>query len=568
MSPSTPSRFVWFWTFWHWSRESHREGLLLRSPLNGIGGHWDEWFRNQATEYDRRAIQEAGQTETSQRQFIGWLLKHWSREAFADGNRSISRFALGELGQFPPFNDWPSFARYRAGYNVVGISAVVLAEGSAGEPEDVRAIEAIALPADATARPVVADGFQIDQPEFTRSRLAAMSMLGGKGLFCFLALWVMGGRRPYPRWWQVLLSLGWVVVGGSIIYLLVGPDPGDSLGWISVTLFSLWSALLLHAVSVVGVHGLAAWRGARGLRSVLVQSQVRLRMKGGLTLQGGSAGLAFCLNILQSVYRNHRPARRNSWIWRRLFGQLESASRLWAATGAITGDGWLKPVILGPKIRACLQHAEIRYIFSPYQCEGKQRTVDRMTPVAPRAVPPGASSAVGIPRLGFAAETHLLASRRGFHLAQALQTIGGFSSKWQTTMNGLAVFISTIMVIALPDLLGIINPPLAPTVVAPGSPSAYYLWVSLNTRQAGYFRVVLESGFWANRRADVKNYSGANASVRAEVSLHRLDVQTAYDDEDGVVWIERRYRFLNREFALDDRVGRYTLSYLTRIDHE
>lgn len=563
-----PSRFVWFWTFWHWNRESYREGLLLRSPLQGIGGHWDEWFRHQATVPERQAIEETGRTESSQRQFIGWLLQHWSREAFADGNRLLPRFVLIELGQLQPFNHWPSFGRYRMGYNVVGISAVVLAEGSRGEPEDVRAIEAMVLPADASASPVVSDGFHIDQPELTTPRLAAISMLGGQGLLCFLALWVLGGHRPYPRWWQVLLSLGWVAVGGIILYLLLGPDPGDRLFEISVTLLSLWSALLLHAGSVVGVHSLAAWREARELRSILEQSQVRLRMAGGLTLRGGSAGLAFCLNTLLAVYRHHPPVRRVSWIWRRLFGQLESEGRRWAVTGAITGNGRLKPVVLGPKIRACLQHASIRHIFSPYQSEGRQRTVDRLTPAATRPEPPAALGAEGMPRLGFAAESHPLASHRGLHLAQALQTIGGFSSRWQTAMNVWAAGLSILMVIALPDLRNILLPPLAPVVVAPGSPSPYDLWVSLDTRQAESFRVVLESGFWANRRAEVKTYVGAHASVRAEITLHRLDRQTSYDDEDGVVWVERRYRFLHREFAADDRVGRYTLSYLNRLEHE
>jgi hypothetical protein len=34
---------LWFWTFWHWSEESFREGSVLRSPLQGIGGHFDEY---------------------------------------------------------------------------------------------------------------------------------------------------------------------------------------------------------------------------------------------------------------------------------------------------------------------------------------------------------------------------------------------------------------------------------------------------------------------------------------------------------------------------------------------
>ena len=35
--------------------------------------------------------------------------------------------------------------------------------------------------------------------------------------------------------------------------------------------------------------------------------------------------------------------------------------------------------------------------------------------------------------------------------------------------------------------------------------------------------------------------------------------------EDGTVWVERRRRFLTREFAPGERVGRYSLSYLTRL---
>jgi len=36
-------------TFWHWSKESFREGSLLSGPLHGIGSHWDEWYRHEAS---------------------------------------------------------------------------------------------------------------------------------------------------------------------------------------------------------------------------------------------------------------------------------------------------------------------------------------------------------------------------------------------------------------------------------------------------------------------------------------------------------------------------------------
>ena len=39
-------------------------------------------------------------------------------------------------------------------------------------------------------------------------------------------------------------------------------------------------------------------------------------------------------------------------------------------------------------------------------------------------------------------------------------------------------------------------------------------------------------------------------------------------EEDGVVWIERRRRFLGREYLPGERVGRYTFSYVSKLKHE
>src|ERR1700704_252646 len=113
-------RFVWFWTFWHWSRESFRDGLLLRSPLQGIGSHWDEWFRHEASENDRRAIEEVGRTESGQRQFIAWLHRHWMRETDWCGNRVIPKYVLNQLAQLPPFRNWTAFETYRTNQSLRG----------------------------------------------------------------------------------------------------------------------------------------------------------------------------------------------------------------------------------------------------------------------------------------------------------------------------------------------------------------------------------------------------------------------------------------------------------------
>jgi hypothetical protein len=56
--------------------------------------------------------------------------------------------------------------------------------------------------------------------------------------------------------------------------------------------------------------------------------------------------------------------------------------------------------------------------------------------------------------------------------------------------------------------------------------------------------------------------------VRAEIHLHRLTGMTAATEDEGIVWIERRRRFLGREFYPGERVGRYSIPYLNRLGHE
>ena len=92
MAALSAMQFVWFWSFWHWSKESFQAGRLLRPPLEGIGSHWDEWFCHEASERDLESIEETGRSEVSQRQFIRWLARRWAREAHPGENRMIPRF--------------------------------------------------------------------------------------------------------------------------------------------------------------------------------------------------------------------------------------------------------------------------------------------------------------------------------------------------------------------------------------------------------------------------------------------------------------------------------------------
>src|SRR5262249_47461013 len=159
-----------------------------------------------------------------------------------------------------------------------------------------------------------------------------------------------GGRRPYPRWLSAALLLGWVILVGLILFLWIGPEPGNRLFLLEAMLVGLWFGLMLIAATVAAMVGYCAWRTGRGLRTRLEDSQVRLRINGGLTIKGGSAGLPFCLNILSSLHRAQPRDVRHSWLWREFFQNLRSRAECWAATGVITMDGHLKPVVLEPKL--------------------------------------------------------------------------------------------------------------------------------------------------------------------------------------------------------------------------
>jgi len=50
--------------------------------------------------------------------------------------------------------------------------------------------------------------------------------------------------------------------------------------------------------------------------------------------------------------------------------------------------------------------------------------------------------------------------------------------------------------------------------------------------------------------------------------LNRLSRQASVDEEDGTVWIERRRKFLTRDYDSGERIGSYSFSHITRLKHE
>ena len=570
MAPEHSARLVWFWTFWHWSQESFRDGVLLRSPLQGVGSHWDEWYRHEASAAERVAIARAGATEAGQRQFLAWFFRHWARDAAGAGSRPVARYVACQLAGLEPFNQWKPFARYRGTYGVTGIAAVVLAEGSAGESADVRPVEAVVLPADRaiSSAKVVAEGFEPDGAELAIVERACASLLTGRNFVGFVALWIACGRRPGAAWWHAAVAAGWGGVGGVIMFLLLGPDPGGALAPLCLGLLSAWLLLTGRAIAVATREAWRAWRLGRVLLDRFAESQVRLRMNGGLHLQGASAGLVFCLNTLVALFRTQPAGRDRSWLWQRSLGALQATAGSWAATGVLTSEGWIEPVVLEPKLRAGLRQARVAQFLAPRQSGARQRDVDQLAgALAGRGEERSAALAPGL-RLGFAATSRVMQVHRAGHLAQAMLKVGGLLDRRQLALNFFAVAVSAVMLAALPDIRRILRPPPAPVVVAPSSASPYYLWVSLDTDQPRSFRVRFESEFWASRLAEVRRYEDSDLVPRAEMHVQRLPAHLSRDEDDGIIWIERRRSFLAREFLPGERVGRYPLSYVIRLSHD
>ena len=560
-------RFVWFWTFWHWSTEGFRSGALLRSPVQGIGSHWDEWFTHEASDTDRQEIESLAESDAEQCRFISWLARRWAAEATWRGSAPPIRYVLNHLARVAPFDRWRTFDAYRASYGSPGISAIIIDEKSDGEAADVRHVESLILPADedSAAHDVVPEGFQSEASDLSNARQAAMSMFSGRGFLVLLGLWIVAGRRPYPRWLRISLLVAWVTLAGLIVDLLVGFDPGNRLELLFAVLTGLWLLLAVTGLTSATLLGSRGWLAGREWRNRLELAQTRLRIDGGLALQGGSAGLPFCLNTLLATYRSRPQPTTESWLWDQVFRNLRHAGT-WAATGIVSAGGGVEGVALEPKVRASIRHSDITDLVTPWQTDARQSAVDRVVSASVRHPRP-AVIAPGMTR-AFAWEKPKLRVHRSRHVAQAVMAIGRLGSRAQLAANVFALAVSLIMLAALPDIRNVLAPPPAPAVVTPASPSPYYLWVSLDTKRPRAFQVAMESDFWANRRTDVTNHSGPDGSARAEILLSRAARQATIDEEEGTLSIERRRAFLSRDYEPGERVGSYSLSYITNLGHD
>lgn len=538
-------RYIWFWSFWHWSRESHRAGMLLKRPLEGLAVHWDEWYRHEASARERDEIERLRDSAAEQQAFLDWLEQTWSREAVAHHSAALAAYVWRELRRVEPFVDWPAVVAVRAADDERGIAAVILAEVSAGTADDVVPIDAILLPGEIETDEgaVVAENFEAEPGDLENSRQAVLGLLRGRQRWSVAWRWLLLGQRDYRRGLAFTLLAGWGAVALGLAWLLVGPDPGEQLPWLAGGLVSVWCGLVLVALITHGRELRRFFRAGRRMATGFAAAQVRLRLPARFKLKGGSAGLAFGLSSLRAMRRAWPELSERSWLWRRSLERLDADAAAWAATGILTSEGAVRPVEVAAKLQACRQHGQITHLLMPTQ-----------TTVAPLGGEAGGGGRLQLHRCS--------------NLADALLHVAALRSPAQTVINVATLGLSALMIFGLPDLVRILVPPAPPPVVAPSSPTPYALWVSLDTASPEFFQVVLESRVWAYRRADVRLHNSAPASVRAELRLLKRSDAATRDLEDGIVWIERRPCFLFRRFEPGERVGRYTVSYLNRLRHE
>jgi hypothetical protein len=347
--------------------------------------------------------------------------------------------------------------------------------------------------------------------------------------------------------------------------LRFGPEPGGRLAPLVGFAAFLWGALVLSALSTLAIESFQLWREGHQWRALLIRSKVWLRMDHDLTLKGGSAGLPFSLNILLSIRRAYRPGKCRSWIWRNVFARLLADSRSWAATGVITPHGRVDSVVLQPKLRACAQKPAIRNILTPKQHDAKLESLMRVDLALQRVKPTQSRSFSR--RFGYAAGYSALRIHPCSYLTRAVTSLSGLTSAAHIALLPVTVAVTLALVIASHDMWCILRPPEPPLAIAASSPSPSFLRIGLQTTQPKYFKVLLESEYWVNRRAPV----GAPASPfdvpYAEIPLVRAARPTTgdADTDEGTVWVERRRLFLGREFQFGERVGRYSVSDFSRL---
>ena len=103
----------------------------------------------------------------------------------------------------------------------------------------------------------------------------------------------------------------------------------------------------------------------------------------------------------------------------------------------------------------------------------------------------------------FASERQRLRSHRCRYAAQSILAVGDFTSRSQLAANALAFVVSIVMLVALPDIRNVLDPPPPPVVVGTVFTIAVLLVGQPRHEASGGIRRPVRIRVLVNRRAEV-----------------------------------------------------------------
>ena len=192
----------------------------------------------------------------------------------------------------------------------------------------------------------------------------------------------------------------------------------------------------------------------------------------------------FALNDLLATYRSRPLVGKRSWLWERFFGTFG-----WNRTGgrrreSLRSDGGVEHgVVVGPKIRACLRNEDITDVL--YTMATGRKPADGRSSLqrqGPSDAPQEARSPPWLRRWAEKTAQPPVPSRRAIdhrhrRFRQQVSADDECSRACGDGCDGAGAARH-------PQCA---DPQLPPRVVGPGSPSPYYLWVSLDTKRPEAF---------------------------------------------------------------------------------
>ena len=445
----------WLVRFLSFSDRRYRQGLSVLEPLFNLAACWEFWWESSVCEKEQIEIcnESSRILGEDQKDFIENVLA-WFTIKF--GSEAAARCGLLQISTIPIFAQWRAFEDLRA-QSSNRVNFPVVRHGSDGAVEGL----CVFLRPRPDGEPYIkcSSSVLLGAADIVKARDAVLHFFEGpsvlRAIFVgSLAGWLssrkLGRFLALAAWSAVLFGIGTLVAFGPRIEHV-------SVQYILSSILCLSILLAFYPL----LRCLQEFRFSRQIRRILETHQVcilpgNLRNKAPVAAVGSSFTLALGIGILSSALDLAHPSRI-SWLWGWLGERLKCRLPNWAFTGVLFSDGTIGAVDgdhLPIKHEACRVRPEITVMVTPHQ------RLDRssVTPKYDRLQDPRqilASMPIG----------SALKVCRSRTLFDVCLDIGGIRSRAGVFNAVLASFCGVCLLIAIPEMWRIYNPPPVPRPV-------------------------------------------------------------------------------------------------------